>query len=87
MDRDEMLSAANRIGVEVFTLLFAYGINLVSLYSSVATMEGHWFSRSGSMLVMFGAFLKRKMLDRVVLFTLIYGTVVWGYGDLLFKNT
>ena len=29
----------------------------------------------------------RKTFDKVVLFTIVLGTVVWGYGDLLFKNT
>lgn len=120
MDREEILNSANKIGVEIVTLIFAYGINMISLYSSSVTTEGHWFARSGSLLVMFGAFLefrnisfrqilnqiaqqstkyygaepekwvlpkKREILDHVVLFTLVYGTVVWGYGDLLFKNT
>lgn len=120
MDREEVLKSANNIGIEIITLIFAYGVNTISLYSSFITTEGHWFARSGSLLVMFGAFLefrnfsfrkkldqiaqqstkyygakpekwvspkKREILDRVVLFTLVYGTVVWGYGDLLFKNT
>jgi hypothetical protein len=29
----------------------------------------------------------RKTFDKAVLFTIILGTVVWGYGDLLFINT
>ena len=31
--------------------------------------------------------MARKMFDRAVLSTIIIGTLVWGYGDLLFENT
>ncbi len=117
MDRDEILRAANKIGIDLFILIVAYMVNFMSAYSSAVSSEGHWFSRSGSLFVIFGAFLefrnysfrqklnqaaqestkyygaepekwvlpnKREVLDRVILFTLVYGTVVWGYGDLLY---
>jgi hypothetical protein len=29
----------------------------------------------------------RKIFDKTVLFTVVLGTVVWGYGDLFFKYT
>lgn len=31
--------------------------------------------------------LSRKMFDRAVLSTIIIGTLVWGYGDLLFRSS
>ncbi|MCG7865452.1 MAG: hypothetical protein JAY74_03660 [Candidatus Thiodiazotropha taylori] len=30
---------------------------------------------------------KRKIFDLLILFSLVLGTIIWGYGDLLFKNT
>jgi hypothetical protein len=102
---------------EIVLLAIAYGIPSGFFVYSFATCEGHWFARSGSLMVMIGAILefnnfsaqqylrekrdstwkpqqeyvtalnKRKIFDTLILSSLVVGTLIWGYGDLLFKNT
>lgn len=90
---------------------------IISFFISYQTELGHWFARSGSLVVLFGAFLEynslstqqklnekigstigywqdnpiqykvpesRNILNKIVLTTLVIGTLIWGYGDLLF---
>lgn len=102
---------------EMVLLIAAYVIPLFFCYYSYLTDEGHWFSRSGSLMVILGAFLEyrnfgiqqylrekrdatwkpdpiivnqlrsRKPFDISILTSLVLGTAIWGYGDLLFRNT
>ncbi|PTQ87642.1 hypothetical protein C8R28_100487 [Nitrosomonas ureae] len=102
---------------EMTLLVVAYAIPLFFYYYSYLTGEGHWFSRSGSLMVILGAFLEyrnfgiqqylrekrdetwkpdpiivnqlrsRKPFDILLLTSLVLGTAIWGYGDLLFNNT
>ena len=101
---------------EMVLLVAAYAIPLLFCYYSYLTDEGHWFSRSGSLMVILGAFLEyrnfgiqqylrekrdetwkpdpkivehlrsRKPFDILVLASLVLGTAIWGYGDLLFNT-
>jgi len=98
-------------------LVAAYVIPMYFFCYSYLTNEGHWFSRSGSIMVILGAFLEyrnfaiqqylrekrdatwkpdpilvdqlksRKPFDVSILASLVFGTAIWGYGDLLFNNT
>ena len=102
---------------EIALLIAAYAIPIASYIYSGATNEGHWFSRSGSLMVILGAILEyrnfgiqqylrerrdetwkpnpeivaklksRMPFDILILASLVFGTAIWGYGDLLFKNT
>ena len=102
---------------EVILLIAAYTIPVFFYFYSDSTTEGHWFSRSGSLMVMLGAILEyrnfgiqqylrerrdetykpnpeivaklksRRPFDILILSSLVLGTIIWGYGDLLFKNT
>ena len=87
----------------------------VSLVASFISGDGHWFQRSGSLLVLFSVVLEfrqsqmtkpsvssdvsinnrpvatsrntpafRKWLHYYALLAIVIGTLVWGYGDLLF---
>ncbi|MEJ1298323.1 MAG: hypothetical protein RPU64_04110 [Candidatus Sedimenticola sp. (ex Thyasira tokunagai)] len=116
MSKEELLEASGKIGLDVCVLVFAYSLHILSAILDLSGAECDWYSRSGSLLVIFSAYLetrtfsfrqklnqmalketagwdarpqdyvmpkKRALLDKFVLLTLIYGTVVWGYGDLL----
>lgn len=103
---------------EMTLLVVTYAIPLFFYcYSYLTTDEGHWFSRSGSLMVILGAFLEyrnfgiqqylrekrdetwkpdpiivnqlrsRKPFDILLLTSLVLGTAIWGYGDLLLNNT
>lgn len=99
---------------EIFLLTCMVAIPVYSFYYSFLTSNGAWFSRSGSLMVLIGAFVeyshmnykqylrerrdhtykprqeyvselnKRKKFDIVILMLLAAGTLIWGYGDLLF---
>ena len=97
--------------------LVAAGLATVagSLVYSLASAEGEWFQRSGSLLVLFAVVLEirqtaieqpkksksvsiegtaaatrgsisvaNKRLHRIAWGGIVIGTVIWGYGDLLF---
>jgi len=96
-------------------LIAVYAIPICFYFYSDTTKEGHWFSRSGSLMVILGAFLEyrnfgiqqylreerdetwkpkpkivaklksRWLFDILILASLVLGTAIWGYGDLLFK--
>jgi len=100
---------------EILLLILAYVTPLVFFGYSCFTSEGHWFSRSGSLMVVFGAIVeyrnfgvqqylrekrdetwkpretfikelkKRQPFDILTLSSLVIGTVIWGYGDLVFN--
>ena len=102
---------------EIALLIAVYAIPIFFYFYSNTNNEGHWFSRSGSLMVIFGAFLEyrnfgiqqylrekrdetwkpnpeivtklksRMPFDILILASLVLGTAIWGYGDLLFKNT
>jgi len=102
---------------EVMLLIVAYATPISFYFYSGSTNEGHWFSRSGSLMVILGAILEyrnfgiqqylrekrdktykpnpeivdklksRMPFDVLILASLVLGTAIWGYGDLLFKNT
>jgi len=62
-----------------------------------------WFNRSGSIMVLFGAWLEmtqirpdmriggngviiiKSKIDYLAFTLIILGTIIWGYGDLIFK--
>lgn len=104
---------------DVFIIVAAYIIAAVSLYISFQRAEPHWFSRSGSIMVLLAAIIEyqnfkiqqkinekategsgavgggvgiitqpksRQLVSGITHFTLIFGTLIWGYGDLLIKN-
>lgn len=120
MDREKILSEASKFSLEVFFLILAYIIMIISAIVSAKTGDGLWFGRSGSLAVLISAIieyrnysiqqklneiaqestayydsepekwkipLSRKMFDRTVLSTIVIGTLVWGYGDLLFRSS
>lgn len=87
---------------EVILMLLAMGPAMASLAASMATGDGEWFQRSGSLMVLFSAAVeyRRRHLrengrtDNSWLFwrripyicysAIFVGTLIWGYGDLLF---
>jgi hypothetical protein len=120
MDREEVLKRAEIVTWEVLLLVLAYVVCIISAVASVKTCDGSWFSRSGSLMVLFAAIVeyrnfgiqqklneiaqestnywnaepekwrvpnKRKIFDRIVIITLVIGTLIWGYGDLLYGGT
>ena len=101
---------------EIALLVLIYIIPIGFYYYSSVMKEGHWFSRSGSLMIILGAFLEyrnfgvqqylrekrdetwkpnpeivrklvsRFVFDMLILLSLICGTAIWGYGDLLFQS-
>jgi|GEM_PF-3928913 len=99
---------------EIALLILVYIIPIGFYCYSSMTNEGHWFSRSGSLMIILGSFLEyrnfdvqqylrekrdetwkprleivaklesRFLFDILILLSLISGTAIWGYGDLLF---
>lgn len=87
---------------ELVLVLLAVAPAMISLAASVATGDGEWFQRSGSLMVLFSAaveYRRRHLLQAgrgndswlfwrripyVCYSAILLGTLVWGYGDLLF---
>jgi len=99
---------------EIALLILVYIIPVGFYYYSSMTNKGHWFSRSGSLMIILGAslefrnfgvqqYLRKKqdetwkphpeivtklksrfLFDILILLSLISGTTIRGYGDLLF---
>ena len=102
---------------ETIFLITTYAVPVAFYLYSAETGQGHWFARSGSLMVVMGAMLEyrnfshqqylrekrdetwepdpqflkalkwRRPFDLLILSSLVIGTVIWGYGDLLFSNT
>jgi hypothetical protein len=87
--------------VDVLLMILVMGPFMMSAMVSLETGEGHWFQRSGSLMVLFAAATeyRRQMLRQagerphiwgripyVCYLFIALGTVTWGYGDLFFKN-
>jgi hypothetical protein len=108
-----------RSGYDLLMIVFAYLIVTVSVYISFLWSEPHWFSRSGSIMVLLAVMVEyhnfkvqqkinekategsgtigggvgkigqpkyRQLLSGFTHFTIVLGTLIWGYGDLLIKN-
>ena len=102
--------------VELALILLSMGPVMMSAYMSVVTGDGHWFQRSGSLMVLFSAaveyrrsVLRARAADSgdprlkaavaarsrpiwgsvpyVCYLQILLGTLIWGYGDLLFLST
>ncbi|HCH22922.1 MAG TPA: hypothetical protein DE179_01325 [Oceanospirillaceae bacterium] len=117
---EKRLENAGQYGAEIFLVVLAYLSMLLSALLSMLSGDELWFSRSGSLAVIFCAIAEyrnitvqqgmnevaqdstsrwdatpekwvvpasRKKFEKFVLFSIILATVVWGYGDLLFKNS
>lgn len=87
-------------------MLLAIGPVLISAGVSYSTGEGHWFQRSGSLMILFSGVteFRRSRLQRagalnlprflplwrsipyVCYASIGMGTVIWGYGDLMFPS-
>jgi hypothetical protein len=103
--------------VELALILLSVGPMMMSAYVSYVTGDGHWFQRSGSLMVLFSAAVEyrrsyqRKLaadsssdehgealrravkaqsqpfwrsIPYVCYLQIFLGTLIWGYGDLLF---
>lgn len=90
----------------VLLMLLAIGPVLISAAVSYSTGEGHWFQRSGSLMVLFSGLteFRRSRMERdglldlprfvplwrsipyVCYASIAMGTVIWGYGDLMFPT-
>lgn len=102
--------------IELILMLLAMVPVLVSAYASIQTGDGHWFQRSGALMVLFAVaveYHRTRMLRRpnrggvtaagvptnspyavvrlwrslpyVCYLAIFAGTIIWSYGDLLFK--
>ena len=60
MDREEVLKRAELVAWEVLLLVFAYVVCGLSAVWSVKTCDGSWFSRSGSLMVLFAAIVEYR---------------------------
>ncbi|PWG63738.1 hypothetical protein [Sediminicurvatus halobius] len=87
---------------EITLMLLAMGPAMISLAASMATGDGEWFQRSGSLMVLFsaaveyrrrhlretgrtdGSWLFWRQIPYVCYSAILLGTLIWGYGDLLF---
>lgn len=90
----------------VLLMLLAVAPVLVSAAISYNTGDGHWFQRSGSLMVLLSVVteFRRSRLKRAGLLELprfiplwrsvpyvcyasiAMGTLIWGYGDLMFAH-
>lgn len=110
------IPSAEATAVEALLILLAMVPVLVSAYVSLVTGEGHWFQRSGALMVLFSVGIEThrkyllhcaqagrggtwlgatskpailvvrfwKSLPLICYFAIVMGTLIWGYGDLLF---
>lgn len=88
---------------EFVLVLLAMGLPMVSLMASIATGDGEWFQRSGSLMVLFSfaveyrrrfglqsrapaiGWLFWRQIPYLCYSSIFLGTLIWGYGDLLFR--
>ena len=109
-------SAENGVLPDITWVVLGLTSVFVSFVASFVSGDGHWFQRSGSLLVLFSVVLEfrqtqmarpsaskdvfvngqptaisrntpafRKCLHYYALLAIVIGTVIWGYGDLLFS--
>ena len=111
-------SGDNGILPDIILVVLGLSSILVSAIASFISGDGHWFQRSGSLLVLFSVVLEfrqsqiakpsasrdvsvggqpaaishnfpavRKWLHYFAIVTIGIGTLIWGYGDLLFLHS
>lgn len=85
-----------RIAFSYFILLFGYGwIVFSTTLGSDQIGHAGMFQRSGSILVVFALmiefYLNKDMIQNLMirgtnLYSAMAGTMIWGYGDILYSN-
>lgn len=93
--------------IEIVLALCAMGPPMLSAMISLETGDGHWFQRSGSLMVLFSVAMEYRRSQRVkrgrpasslpepfgvsvpyvCYVSIAVGTLIWGYGDLLFPGS
>jgi len=112
-------SIRNKLIANGILSLVVFFIPIISsIYSPlfISESQGSWFQRSGSLMVVLGAFIEFRLFSirahfnivgavwdlpfetptsycfwynliaKAILFAIAIGTIIWGYGDLLFKD-
>ena len=113
-------SIKRKLWVYVVVTFLAFFVPLFAAFCPVlpeGEIQATWFQRSGSIMVILGAFIEfrllaidgnfdihdakytvpfdlpktyeraYKILLRLALVVIVLGTLIWGYGDIPFKNT
>ncbi len=88
--------------LEFLLIFLAIVPTLVSFFVDFNSDKPDWFNRSGSIMVLFGAWLEsiqirpdmrlggngiiiiKSKIDYLAFALIILGTIIWGYGDLIF---